>query len=183
MAQLNISRREFLKRAVAGGGAALALATTLPGVKGIPSAEGGLFFDPHERETIEAAVARIVPTDQDPGAKEAGAANYIDQQLAVSYHDSQQLYRDGLKRLDAESRKQFGADFVDLSPDQQDTILEDAEKNNAAFFGALRQHTMEGCFADPEYGGNKDHIMWKMVGFPGKKLPEGYTNEIACKGI
>jgi len=180
MAQSKVSRREFLKQTVVGGGAALALATALPAVKGIPTAEAGSILDPHEWETIEAATARIVPTDRDPGAKEAGAVNYIDQQLAVAYHDAQQLYHDGVKRLDAESQGQFGANFADLSPDEQDSILEDAEKNDAAFFGTLRHHTMEGCFADPGYGGNKDLIMWKVVGFPGRKLPEGYTNEIAC---
>ena len=181
MSHDKISRREFLKRTAVGGAAALALATALPGAKGAHAAEGGRILDAHEWQTIEAATARIVPTDQDPGAKEAWAVNYVDQQLAVCYHDARQLYHDGVKRLDDQSQKQFGANFVDLSPEQQDQILEDAEKNDSAFFNTLRQHTMEGCFADPEYGGNKDRIMWKMVGFPGRKLPDGYTNEIACQ--
>ena len=36
-----------------------------------------------------------------------------------------------------------------------------------AFFNTLRKHTMEGMFADPVYGGNKDYAGWRLVGFPG----------------
>jgi gluconate 2-dehydrogenase gamma chain len=35
---------------------------------------------------------------------------------------------------------------------------------------------MEGFFADPIYGGNKDKVAWKMIGFPG--LPASYRDEI-----
>ena len=36
-----------------------------------------------------------------------------------------------------------------------------------AFFNTVRTHTMEGMFADPIYGGNKDFAGWLLVGFPG----------------
>ena len=36
-----------------------------------------------------------------------------------------------------------------------------------AFFELLLQNTMEGFFADPSYGGNRDMVGWKMIGFPG----------------
>jgi Gluconate 2-dehydrogenase subunit 3 len=36
-----------------------------------------------------------------------------------------------------------------------------------AFFNTIRTHTMEGMFADPIYGGNKDFAGWRLVGFPG----------------
>ena len=35
------------------------------------------------------------------------------------------------------------------------------------FFNTLRTHTMEGMFADPIYGGNRDFAGWRLVGFPG----------------
>ena len=44
------------------------------------------------------------------------------------------------------------------------------------FFNALLQITMEGFFADPIYGGNRDMAAWKMVGYPG--LPATYEEEI-----
>ena len=37
------------------------------------------------------------------------------------------------------------------------------------FFEALLQITMEGFFADPIYGGNRNKVSWKMVGFPGRR--------------
>ena len=36
-----------------------------------------------------------------------------------------------------------------------------------AFFNTVRTHTMEGMFADPIYGGNKDFAGWRLIGFPG----------------
>jgi gluconate 2-dehydrogenase gamma chain len=47
---------------------------------------------------------------------------------------------------------------------------------SAFFFDNFLQLTMEGFFADPMYGGNKDKIAWKMIGFPG--LPASYRDEI-----
>ena len=35
------------------------------------------------------------------------------------------------------------------------------------FFGPLYQNVMEGMFADPIYGGNKNKVGWRMIGFPG----------------
>src|SRR5947207_2846388 len=39
-----------------------------------------------------------------------------------------------------------------------------------AFFNTVRTHTMEGMFADPIYGGNKDFAGWRLVGFPGGQM-------------
>ena len=47
---------------------------------------------------------------------------------------------------------------------------------SAMFFDALLQITMEGFFADPIYGGNRDKAAWKMIGYPG--LPATYRDEI-----
>src|SRR3972149_3162037 len=63
-----LSRREFLKVSSAGA-LALALPWTLEGCTG--DEKEVRFFTPHELSTVEAATARILPTDQDPGAREA----------------------------------------------------------------------------------------------------------------
>ena len=66
-----------------------------------------------------------------------------------------------------------------LSTAQQDDVIGALEQGKAsefefptaqAFFNTLRAHTMEGMFADPVYGGNKDFAGWKLVGFPGTQL-------------
>jgi gluconate 2-dehydrogenase gamma chain len=65
--------------------------------------------------------------------------------------------------------------FKDLAADQQDEYLKSLEKGgkdlagvpSQVFFQLLLQMTIEGYFADPVYGGNKDMVAWKMIGFPG----------------
>ena len=69
----------------------------------------------------------------------------------------------------------FGKAFDGLTPEQQDEILKEMEAgkselksvSSAFFFGLLLANTMEGFFADPIYGGNRDKVAWQLVGFPG----------------
>jgi gluconate 2-dehydrogenase gamma chain len=90
-------------------------------------------------------------------------------------------YRLGLKALDDYVKATYaGKSFAQLAPEQQDAVLEGMESgkvalklapgfNARAFFDLLLQNTMEGFFADPLYGGNKDMASWKMIGFPGAR--------------
>lgn len=87
-----------------------------------------------------------------------------------------QHYRAALNALDRWCRTSFGGkSFAQLTIEQQDDILHRLEKDeikleNAdgkAFFELLYQNTMEGFFADPVYGGNRDMVGWKLLGFPG----------------
>jgi gluconate 2-dehydrogenase gamma chain len=43
------------------------------------------------------------------------------------------------------------------------------------FFAVVREHTVEGYFCDPIYGGNRGAVGWRLVGFPGTQW--GYTAE------
>lgn len=87
-----------------------------------------------------------------------------------------EVYRRGLEFLDAYAQDQFEQNFVDLAAEQQDQILTDLDENTAtgfngpsgkAFFAQLRNNTIEGMFSDPMYGGNRDMIGWKLIGYPG----------------
>jgi gluconate 2-dehydrogenase gamma chain len=89
-----------------------------------------------------------------------------------------QLYRVGIKATDDYCRKNFaGKRFADLAPDAQDEVLSRLETGKAeldgvdagTFFAQLLQNTIEGFFADPLYGGNKDMASWKMIGFAGAR--------------
>lgn len=42
-------------------------------------------------------------------------------------------------------------------------------------FAVIREHTIEGYFGDPVYGGNRNAVGWRLVGFPGAQW--GYTAE------
>jgi gluconate 2-dehydrogenase gamma chain len=87
-------------------------------------------------------------------------------------------YRKGLAAIAAYVKDNFaGKAFQNLAPADQDKVLTDVEKgtaklgdvNGASFFSLLLSGTQEGFFADPIYGGNRDMVGWKLVGFPGAR--------------
>lgn len=83
----------------------------------------------------------------------------------------QEQYRAGLARL--------GHDFVLLPPDEQDELL-DADHD---FKRLLYTHACEGLYGDPAYGGNRDGIGWRSIGFAGDSQPRGYTDaEVSGRG-
>jgi gluconate 2-dehydrogenase gamma chain len=111
-----------------------------------------------------------------PGARDARVLNYIDLALAGAYADLQDFYRRGLAQLDQYCRGTYHQPFVRLNATQQDAVITALEEGKAtgftwptpqAFFETVRTHTMEGMFADPVYGGNRDFAGWRLVGFPG----------------
>ncbi len=140
----------------------------------------GVFFNDEQAATVAAFSERLMPSAPGkPGANDANVINYIDLALAGAYADQQDLYRRGLAQLDAYCRKAYDQLFVKLSAAQQDEVIGALEQGKASefefpiaqvFFNTLRTHTMEGMFADPVYGGNKDFAGWKLVGFPGAQL-------------
>ncbi len=95
-----------------------------------------------------------------------------------------QFFAAGIVATNAWTRKVHGKDFDRLGPKEREAALKELEAGKAAlddfngkqFFEALLQITMEGFFADPIYGGNRNKVSWKMVGFPG--LPAVYSNLI-----
>jgi len=132
-----------------------------------------------EWKIVEAITARIIPTDHEPGAVEAGCVNFIDKALAHEDAVMKPIYRAGLTGIDAVSHKRFAAPFMELRAEQQDEVLAALESGNARgwpandvvppakFFEAVRAHTIIGFLADPKYGGNRDYAGWKVVGYPG----------------
>src|SRR6266566_3332626 len=83
------------------------------------------FFTPQEAAEIEAITARIIPTDDTPGAREAGVLYFIDRGLATFAVDDQKTYREGLPELQARLREMFpgGSKFSSLATEQQDAVL------------------------------------------------------------
>jgi gluconate 2-dehydrogenase gamma chain len=135
---------------------------------------------------IDAIAGRTLPATDTPGAVEAGAVFYIDRALAGPYPHLLARYARGLRALDKHAKRQFGASFEKLSGEQQDSALGDLEsgkiaelRDGEAFFELLRTHVLEGVFGEPSYGGNRDMIGWKLVGFPGQQwgYPETYINK------
>jgi hypothetical protein len=83
----------------------------------------------------------------------------------------QDQYQKGIATLD----KLAGGDFTKAGAAVQDKIL--AGSGASAFLPLLFEHTIEGLYAAPEYGGNRGLAGWKDIGFPGDIQPRGYTPE------
>ena len=118
-----------------------------------------------QEKTLRAAVNRIIPDDDAPSGWDAGVGDY----LALLWEREPQFlprYQQGLDALDAEAHQTENAAFATLAPAQQDAILAGFEADDTrGFFGLLVQQTMEGYYADPGNGGNKDGAAWDMIGF------------------
>jgi len=174
-----LSRREMLKRTAAAGAV-----SAVPSAAWSPLASGqdaatALTLAPESFRTLEAVVARLIPSDANgPGALEAGAAHYIDRALGNALADVRERYAAGLTAVDALARARSGRVFAALDPATQDALLRELETGAVAgeraelagFFDLVLGHTLEGTFGDPYYGGNRDFIGWDMIGYPGLRL-------------
>jgi gluconate 2-dehydrogenase gamma chain len=199
MAMPDHGRRAFLKGAAASAGA-VAGAALVPETRAAAAAEspthesmtmaehgptiGGAgqyaFFNDNDAIAVAALTERIMPdAPGKPGARAAGVLNYIDLALAGAYSDQQDFYRRGLAQLDAYCHASHKRSFAALEPAQQDDIVGALAAGKAdgftwpsgqAFFRTVRTHTMEGMFADPVYGGNRDFAGWRLIGFPGAQM-------------
>ena len=88
-----------------------------------------------------------------------------------------QQYRDGLAALDSSCKAQLGKMFIELSDSDKDRVLAGLETggfelpgiDGKAFFEQVVKDMHMGFFADPIYGGNRDMVAWKMIGYPGAR--------------
>jgi gluconate 2-dehydrogenase gamma chain len=133
------------------------------------------FFDRHQRATVEAAMARIIPTDNQPGAREAGTIDFLDRYLSgLDYIYAKPdgngfetlegkraeawqrridilraRYLEGIEELDRRSRTRFGADFADLDPTQQDQVLSDLERSDPEAGAAVAEAEVVSGYGAP----------------------------------
>ena len=123
-----------------------------------------LHFSAAQAADVDAIASRIIPTDDVPGAHEAGALYFIDNTLTTFAKEQAPLFDQGLSDLAKAVKAKHGATatFASLTPVDQDAQLKLIEKT--PFFGAMRYATIAGFLAHPRYGGNKDYIGWKFIG-------------------
>jgi gluconate 2-dehydrogenase gamma chain len=182
----NMGRREMLKRVGVAGAAVAVPSTELVTPSHVraqdartPPREALETLTAAESDTLEAIVARLIPTDEHgPGAAEARAAHYIDRALTGPLASSKVAYVSGLAAVDAYAQASRGAPFAKLGARDQDAVLTDIETNaasgfrpnSAAFFNMVRNHTLQGTFCDPYYGGNANFVGWNLIGYPGIRM-------------
>ena len=182
-------RREFLLRT--GGAAAAAWASAQwPSIlsaaqhahEAAKSGATGHFevLTTEQARNVEAIASQIIPTDELPGAREAGVVFFIDRALKTFASDTLPVYQKGLVEVDqlVVSKYPGVKSFAEATPEQQESIMVILAGNSASqqggrrrpqvnstpdFWGTIWQHTVLGFLADPEAGGNRDYAGWKVI--------------------
>jgi gluconate 2-dehydrogenase gamma chain len=123
------------------------------------------FLSAAEAADVEAVASQIVPTDDSPGAREAGVVNFIDLALGTFLSQLADDYRVQLASFQAAVRERYpsAASFASLGSERQIDYLKEIDRT--PFFGTTRLLTLLGMFSLPAYGGNRDSVGWKLLGF------------------
>lgn len=176
MNEIQLSRRAFLRQTgIAARNSLIVL--SLPVIMSSSAAASEAMLDnsafkilgSDEAKEFAAIAARIIPSDETPGATEAGVIYFIDNVLGTSRTEALEPMREGLAALQTAAQSTYGsASFSALTPEQQDALLVSIEET--AFFGTMRYMTISGMFSLPEYGGNRDYAGWKLIGFEHKHV-------------
>lgn len=182
------SRRDLFKRAGVMGIAAAGSATLIPpsALEAAPPQADTMravqAFTAAQFATVSAITGRFFPTDENgPGAIEAHAATYIDRSLTSHYAYQKDNYTSNLSALDEYCKATHQDSFAALPAEKQDAVLTAMEGNQVdksfgftpdsrTFFNLVLEHTQEGMFGDPYYGGNANFIGWDLLDFPGVRL-------------
>ena len=166
-----LKRRTFLARtgtALAGSRIVLTLPAALATWATACTArdEGAAFrvLSVREAADLEAIASRIMPSGEVGGASEAGVIHFIDAALADLESGSLEAVRSGLEGLlESVGSEHGGATFSALPEADQIAALEAIEETE--FFGTVRYLTLAGMFSHPSYGGNRDELGWRLIGF------------------
>lgn len=167
----NLTRRLFLQ-----GSAGTAFART--GIAGLialaesacTARDEGVAFatlSPAEAREFEAIAARILPSTDTPGAREAGVIRFIDKAFGSFGADYFAFAQEGLASFQATIPDSFpeAQKFTDLGEEDQDRYLQ--TQQDSEFFGLMRFLTIMGFFSMSKYGGNRNDAGWKLVGLDG----------------
>ena len=124
-----------------------------------------------EYQTVAAAVERICPRDEEPGAIDLGVPEYVDRALSTPTlsHVRDEFVR-GTEALMRRAQSRHHQPFATLGPAEQDALLTEFKDSPP---GSGEQHywtvliglTMEGLFGDPSHGGNRAGRGWELIGY------------------
>lgn len=166
----SIDRRGFMRGSAALAGSSLlpaALAAAKPAVEAREAGAAFTTLTAAEARELEAVAARILPTTDTPGAREAGVVHFFDNVPDGQLSGMLDGIRGMLGRFQDGIGERFpgAARFSDLDEADQDAWLEAGA--DTPFFGMMRTLTIIGFFAMSSYGGNRDRLSWKLIGFEG----------------
>lgn len=183
LAEKALTRREFLRSATESARDSLLILSTptllLAGQQAHAAMEAGEAFTTlaaGEATEFAAIAARIIPTDETPGANEAGVIYFMDRILGSSRTEFLPALRQGLAELQQSANSSYGSpSFSSLTADQQDSLLRTIDRSD--FFNTLHYLTIAGMFSSPALGGNRDRRGWQLLGFEARHAwmpPYGY---------
>jgi gluconate 2-dehydrogenase gamma chain len=96
-----------------------------------------------------------------------------------------QFFKVGVNAASAQCNKKYGKGFDQLSGADADAFLDQLASGKIAdprvpldswFNDLVYPLFVQACFADPIYGGNRNKVFWKMVGYPG--LPATHARDM-----
>jgi gluconate 2-dehydrogenase gamma chain len=136
---------------------------------------------PDQAKQIEAITSQIIPTDELPGAREAGVVYFIDRALKTFARDTRPVYEKGLADVSRITAELFPGirNLSDATPEQQEQIVAELLSELSPRPGMRRKsvasadsdfpqilwiHTLFGFLLDPEAGANRDYAGWKVIG-------------------
>ncbi len=134
MAYMQMLRREWMQAAMAAAQHAHEQMARAPGARKLR------YFTAAEAERVSGLASVIIPSDEGPGATEAGVIYFIDALLAGGAEKDRAVYREGLRS-------------------------QDTPREGEPYFELVRTHTVMGFLSDPKYGGNAGEAGWKVIGF------------------
>jgi gluconate 2-dehydrogenase gamma chain len=134
---------------------------------------------------IAALASQIIPSEDGPGATDAGVIYFIDRALATFDADKRDDYRTGMAAVQEKRKSLFpnSTSIASLPAAKQVELMRAIEP--LPFFELLRVHTLLGFLGDPTYGGNRGKVGWKHIGFEDSMAfqpPFGYYDGEALKG-
>ncbi len=119
---------------------------------------------PADAADVEAIAAQIVPSGRTPGAREARVVYFVDRALKTFFAARLPAFRAGLTAFQKDfAAQRGGARFAAADSATQIAYLRSVETTE--FFWLARTLTVLGLTASPSYGGNYQHLGWKLMGF------------------
>ncbi len=142
-----MNRREAIQRATLMLGGIMS-APLLAGAMGQVTNTGPYVITDQQQESLLAEIADIIiPKTDTPGAKEAGAHNFIIRVMRDCYvkADQDKFYA-GLNKLNEDSKTKFSKGFLDLTTEQKNEMIDDASIYSKDFFRTIKELTITGYF-------------------------------------
>ena len=170
-----MNRREALKRIAMLSGGALSLSTVTAVMSGCSSGPEGYTpqtLTTHQDELVTTISELIIPETDTPGAKAARVNQFVDKMLTDwNYEEEREHFLSGLDQVDESSQQLHGSGFLDLSREQQISVLEQKEQeakdnplpntNLKPFFDQMKEYTLVGYYTS-EIGATEE-LVWNHV--------------------